>query len=164
MFRSGVHMWRSTLYRNMTVAPTGAGGGTTTTFGLGFRKCQPAKAAMRTAAPTAIGIKGSLLPATDPEPAVEICASRLGATSVRCDGTAIVAELVENEAVSGAAITPDFGEAAGAAITPDCGETAGIGITPDGGEVGAAGADAPGGGLVPFACGPATRAGGGPGV
>src|SRR5579862_9760287 len=144
MFRSGVHMCRSTLYRNMTVAPTGAGGGTTTTFGLGFRKCQPAKATMRTAAPTAIGSKGSLLPAaaTDPEPAVDICASRLGASSVRCDGTAIVPELVENEAVSGAAITPDFGETSGAAITPDCGETAGIGITPDG-EVGAAGADAP---------------------
>src|ERR1700693_1593818 len=119
MFKSGVHMWRSTLYRNMTVAPIGAGGGTITTFGLGFRKCQPAKATMRTAAPTAIGIKGSLLPAaaTDPEPAVAICASRMGARSARCGGTTIGTELVDSGGAVGAAIPPDGGGTAEAATT-----------------------------------------------
>src|ERR1700728_5148443 len=133
MFKSGVHMWRSTLYRNMTVAPTAAAGATTTTFVFVFMKCQAAKTAIRTAAPAAMGIKGSLLPAaaTDPAPAVAICASRMGARSVRCGGTTMVPELVDTGATSGAAITPDRGETSGAAITPDCGEMMGAAITPD---------------------------------
>src|ERR1700734_1923611 len=126
MFRSGGHMWRSTLYLNMTVAPatiTGAGAG----FGFGLRKCHPAKIAMRTAAPAAIGIKGNLLlEATDAEVAAA-CGSRTKAGSECCCGTTIVPELVD----SGAAIAPDCCETAGEAITPDCCETTGAAITAD---------------------------------
>src|ERR1700722_11200448 len=124
MFRSGVHMWRSTLYLNMTVAlatTTGAGAG----FGLGLRKCHPAKIAMRTAAPAAIGIKGNLPPGAAEVPAA--CGSRTNAGSGCCGGTTIVPELVD----SGAAITPDCCETVGEAITPDCCETTGAAITAD---------------------------------
>src|ERR1700685_1082561 len=111
----------------MTVAPTGAAGGTRTTFGLGFRKCQPAKVTMRAAAPTAIGIRGSLLPAaaTELEEAVAICASRMGARSARCGGKTNVPEPGDTGVRVGAAITPDRGGTSGAAITPEGGETAG---------------------------------------
>src|ERR1700685_2578333 len=114
MFRSGVHMWRSTLYLNMTVAlatTTGAGAG----FGFGLRKCHPAKIAMRTAAPAAIGIKGNLPPGAHEVEAAEAGVSRTNAGSECCGGTTIVPELVD----SGAAITPDCCETAGEAITPD---------------------------------------------
>src|ERR1700689_1273906 len=100
MFRSGVHMWRSTLYLNITVAlasTTGAGTG----FGFGLRKYHPAKTAMRTAAPTAIGIKGSLAPGA-PEVAAPAGVSRTKAGSECCGGAMMVPELVD----SGEAIVP----------------------------------------------------------
>src|SRR5580704_2928083 len=122
MFRSGVHMWRSTLYLNMTVAvaaTTGAGAG----FGLGLRKYHRAKIAMRTAAPAAIGINGSL-PGGAEVPAACV-ASRTKAGSESCGGKTTVPEFVDTGTTWGTAITPDCCETAGAAMTPDCCETAG---------------------------------------
>src|ERR1700693_1432694 len=112
MFRSGVHMWRSTLYLNMTVAvaaTTGAGAG----CGFGLRKCHPAKTAMSTAAPAAIGIQGNLPPG-----ATEVATPGLSRTKVEsecCGGTTIVPEFVDTGTTSGTAITPDCCETAEAA-------------------------------------------------
>src|ERR1700691_3331888 len=132
IFRFGVHRWRSTLYFNTIVAVVGATG-TGLDFGCGLRKCHPARAAMTTAAPAAIGIHGGFVAATGE--LVAICALCAGGGTAR--------------ALGGATAFTGAGGAVGA--------TSGAGRATAAG--GAGGAEFSTSARMPLAWRPATRAG-----